>query len=122
MKKEMFDGLIENEKVDLIYSTTRFAGDKMYINYTIICDIHSATEDVKLLETIVATMYVIKELLFKYNIAFSYTVKTSEEFESEIIKNYSGVVKKLTDSEILYSKDNYYADIIEESKQQTKRA
>ena len=74
MKKEIFEGLIENEKVDLIYSTTRFAGEKMYINYTIICDIHSATEDVKLLETIVATMYVIKELLSKHKIAFSYTV------------------------------------------------
>ena len=122
MKKEIFEGLIENEKVDLIYSTTRFAGEKMYINYTIICDIHSATEDVKLLETIVATMYVIKELLSKHKIAFSYTVKTSEEFENEITKNYSVVVKRLIDSEILYSKDNYYADIIEETKQQSKRA
>ena len=116
MGKEMFENLAQEDQIKLIYCKSHITNEKVYINYTLICDVNSVTEDLPLLEKIAATMIVIRELLSKYRIDFSYTIKSSDEFDNEIRNNRRAIVNRLNDSEIMHCKDQYYQDIIDESK------
>lgn len=113
MGKEYFKNLVDEEQIQLIYCRKHITDEKAYINYTIICDVNSITEDIALLEKIVATMFVTKELFSKYNIDFSYTVKSSAELDREIEDDYENAKKVLLNAEVLHCKDNYYREVIE---------
>ena len=113
MGKEYFKNLVDEEQIQLIYCRKHITYEKAYINYTIVCDVNSITEDIALLEKIVATMFVTKELFSKYNIDFSYTVKSSAELDREIESDYENTRNILKDAEVLHCKDNYYREIIE---------
>lgn len=122
MGKELFETLIQEDQVKLIYCKTNVTKDKTYINYTIICDVDSVADDLSLLNKISATMFVIKELLARYNIQFSYTVKTSDEFDREIANDRKKVALKLSNTEIMHCKEAYYQEIIDEMEYTKKRA
>lgn len=116
MNKEIIANLAELDEIELIYETRKLKGDKIYLNYTIICDVDNIVSNNSLMicKKIIATMAVIQELFSRNNITFSYTIKTSEEFEREIYSNKDKIAKKPANTEILYSKNNYLQDLIEE--------
>ena len=116
MGKELLQGLFYNEQIRLVYCKTHITDKKTYVNYTIICDVNSVTEDLSLLGKIAATMFIVRELLSKKNIAFGYTVKTSDELDRELNENYHKTINKLDNSEILHCKDEYYQKMIDERK------
>ena len=122
MNKELFANLTELDEVKLIYETHIDKNNKKYINYTIICDVDNIVSKSSLLlcKRIVATMSVIQELFSRHNIMFSYTIKTATGFEQEFLNNKNKIAKKLAETEILYSKDNYFEDLMEECKKYTK--
>ena len=122
MNTELIANLTEIDEIELIYATSKVADNKTYLNYTIICDVDNIVSKNSLIicKRIIATMSVITELLTRRNIIFSYTIKTSEDFERTINENHKKLSQKLATSEILYSKDSYYLDLIEEAKEHTK--
>ena len=123
MNKEIIANLAELDEIELIYESRKLKNNKLYLNYTVICDINNIVSDDNLMlcKRIIATMSVMQELFAKHNIIFSYTIKTSDEFENSILnKNNNELDKKLKNIEILYSKNNYFQDLIEENKAYTK--
>ena len=122
MNKEIIANLAELDEIELIYETRKLKGDKIYLNYTIICDVDNIVSDISLMicKKIIATMAVIQELFSRKNITFSYTIKTSEEFEKEIYENKEKIAKKMANTEILYSKNTYLQDLMEENREYTK--
>ena len=116
MNNELIANLTNENEVELIYSTTRFNDDKMFINYTIICDVDNIVSEssIGLCKKIIATMEIIKELLSKYNIEFSYTIKTSHELDKNLEKNKTKTIEKLSKAEIIYCKNDYYQELIDE--------
>ena len=118
MDKELIANLTDEENIAAIYNTTKYnkRANETYINYTIICDLDSVTEDLRLCRKIIATMEIIKELFSKYHVSFSYKIKTNNELDREVIDNRKKVTTELARSEILHCKDDYIAELIQESR------
>ena len=123
MNKELITNLIDEKNIELIYATTRVSKDKdnkekVLINYTIVCDVLNIVNNIDLCKKIIATMEVIKELLSKYNIIFSYTIKTSNQFEEEMTNTTSedNENEKSSIIEVVHCKDEYFKALIDEKK------
>jgi len=118
MEKELITNLTDEENIILIYSTTKYSknADKKYLNYTIVCDLDSVISNFNLCKKIIATMEIIKELVSKYNICFSYKIKTCNEFDREVSENHQKFTHELATAQILHCKDQYIDKLIEESK------
>ena len=120
MNKEIMNELTELKEVDLIYVNTSTANNKMFINYTIICDMNSVVENIDVCKKIIAVMEIAKTLIAKENIVFNYNIKTSNTLENEIKRNNKGVIYNLETAKVLYQKDYYFKDLLEEKKNKTR--
>jgi len=122
MNKEIIANLAELDEIELIYETRKLKNNKIYLNYTIVCDVDNIVSNTSLAmcKRIIATMSVIQELLVKHNVVFNYTIKTTNEFESNISNNKKELENRLKRIQVLYSKNNYFEDLVEEIKAYTK--
>ena len=115
MSKELFTSnltslanqLTKRKEIELIYYNIKKLKEKQYINYTIICDVDSVIANIELLKEIVANMEIAKALYSKTNIIFNYNIKTSKAFEEDLIAKDTNTIEGLTNSNIIYSNDEY---------------
>ena len=115
MSKELFTSnltslanqLTKRKEIELIYYNIKKLKEKQYINYTIICDVDSVIANIELLKEIVANMEIAKSLYSKTNIIFNYNIKTSKAFEEDLIAKDTNTIEGLTNSNIIYSNDEY---------------
>ena len=115
MSKELFTSnltslanqLTKRKEIELIYYNIKELKEKQYINYTIICNVDSVIANIELLKEIVANMEIAKALYSKTNIIFNYNIKTSKAFEEDLIGKDINTLEGLTNSNIVYSNDEY---------------
>ena len=115
MSKELFTSnltslanqLTKRKEIELIYYNIKELKEKQYINYTIICNVDSVIANIELLKEIVANMEIAKALYSKTNIIFNYNIKTSKAFEEDLIAKDTNTLEGLTNSNIVYSNDEY---------------
>ena len=111
MNKEIMNELTKLKEIDLIYVTNKHTQDKLYITYNIICNMNSVTENLDICKKIIATMEIAKALVSSDKIILNYNIKTSNTLESEIINKKGNA---LNNAKVLYQKDYYFKDLIEE--------
>ena len=100
--------LKEMPSVDLLYVNTKAKNNKTYIDYHVVCDIHSLVTNIEVCKKIIATLEVTKALITNDNVKFSYHLETSEDLEDKILnQRYKG----LDTAEILYSRDFYFQSL-----------
>ena len=115
MSKELFTSnltslvkqLTRRKEIELIYYNIKELNGKQYINYTIICDVDSVVANIDLLKEIVANMEIAKTLYSKTNIIFNYNIKTSKAFEEDLLAKDTNTLEGLTNSNIIYSNNEY---------------
>ena len=116
MNNEMMNELTSVKEIDLIYVNTKNTKDKMIINYTIVCDMNSVVENIDVCKKIVAVMEIAKTLVARDGILFNYNIKTSNSLEEDIINKSTNTLYNLETAKVLYQKDYYFKDLLEESK------
>lgn len=116
MGNEIINELTNLDIVDLIYVNRTFKKGTDIVTYNIICNINSIVEDIDIFKRIVAIMEVLKELIGVHNIAFNYNIKTSNALEDDIANENKRVINDLNNASILYSKDDYFTDMIKKKK------
>lgn len=128
MSKELFTSnltslakqLTNRKEIEFVYYNIKEIKGKTHINYTIICDVNSVTENIDLMREIVANMEITKALYSKTNIIFNYTLKTSRAFEEDLINNRQKSMKELSNSEIIYSNDEFLENHLKEYNEEKK--
>lgn len=122
MYNEIFNELTALDKVELIFSNTKRKETSIIISYTIIIDGNNVLEDINTYRKVIAIMEVVKTLFTKRNIDIVYNIKSSNYLEEEIINKNKSTINKLHEAEIIYSKDDYYEELIENVNKKHSRA
>lgn len=122
MYNEIFNELSKLNKVELIFCNTKRKDTSMTMAYTIVIDGNNVLEDIGAYKKIIAIMEVIKELFTKRNINIIYDIKSSNFLEEEILNKNKNTINKLHDAEIIYSKDDYFEELIENIDKKHSRA
>lgn len=92
----------------------------MTMIYTIVIDGNNVLEDINTYKKVIAIMEIVKELFTKHNIKIIYNIKSANFLEEEILNK--STINKLHESEIIYSKDEYFEELIENVKNKHSRA
>ena len=122
MYNEIFNELTALDKVELIFSNTKRKETSIIISYTIIIDGNNVLEDINTYRKVIANMEIVKVLFTKRNIDIVYNIKSSNFLEEEIKNKNKSTINKLHEAEIIYSKDDYYEELIENVNKKHSRA
>ena len=122
MYNEIFNELTALDKVELIFSNTKRKETSIIISYTIIIDGNNVLEDINTYRKVIAIMEIVKTLFTKRNIDIVYNIKSSNFLEEEIKNKNKSTINKLHEAEIIYSKDDYYEELIENVNKKHSRA
>ena len=122
MYNEIFNELASLDKVELIFSNTKRNDTSMTITYNIVIDGNNVLEDINTYKKVIAIMEIVKALFTKRNIDIAYNIKSSNFLEDEILNKNKSTIHKLHEAEIIYSKDHYFEELIENVDKKHSRA
>ena len=122
MYNEIFNELTSLDKVELIFSNTKRNDTSMTITYNIVIDGNNVLEDINTYKKVIAIMEIVKALFTKRNIDIAYNIKSSNFLEDEILNKNKSTIHKLHEAEIIYSKDHYFEELIENVDKKHSRA
>ena len=113
MHNDILNELSRIEKVELVYSNTKYVDKLKFISYKIIIDGDNILADINTCKKVIAIMEINKELLSSPNVKVFYEINSSNDLENCILRNNKKVIEQLKKAEILYLKDDYYIELIE---------
>ena len=113
MHNDILNELSRIEKVELVYSNTKYVDKLKFISYKIIIDGDNILADINTCKKVIAIMEINKELLSSPNVKVFYEINSSNDLENCILRNNKKVIGQLKKAEILYLKDDYYIELIE---------
>lgn len=113
MHNDILNELSRIEKVELVYSNTKYVDKLKFISYKIIIDGDNILADINTCKKVIAIMEINKELLSSPNVKVFYEINSSNDLENCILRNNKKVIEQLQKAEILYLKDDYYIELIE---------
>lgn len=121
----MFNDIINEltllDKVELITCNTKRKETMLTMTYTIVIDGNNVLDDIDTYKKVIAVMEVMREVFTRRNINISYDIKSANFLEEEISNKNNSVIKKLHAAEIIYSKDGYFEELLENSINKTKK-
>lgn len=122
MYNDIIKDIAKLEIVELIFSNIKTCEKGMTISYTIVINNDNILSDINTCKKIIAIMEIIRELFTKHNINIKYDITSAKVLEEAILEKNKGIINKFKKAEIIYSKDYYFNELIDNVNNSNTRA